>query len=229
MADRYPYDRDRSGRDRDSDPEERRRGVPVDREYGWRGDSRESGWSAAERDDLWPSEPPSARYTGVSYGPYDPPARDYRGSVEFGPQGYGGPYGRERSGAREWSSTEGWRIPGPYAGRGPRGYQRSDERIREELNERLTAHGLIDATDVDCQVVNGEVTLSGFVDSRAAKRAARDLAEDLYGVREVHNQLRVRSHGDDEGVGRTSVLGLTESQTQSTHRPAETGRPRTRT
>jgi hypothetical protein len=135
-------------------------------------------------------------------------------------------------GAREWSSVEGWRIPGPHTGRGPRGYQRSDERIREELNERLTAHGLIDATDVECRVVNGEVSLSGFIDSRAAKRAAADLAEDIYGVRQVHNELRVRSHAADEGVGRTSVLGLTESQMQSTHSPAaapaDHRRPRTR-
>jgi hypothetical protein len=148
-------------------------------------------------------------------------------------QSYGGPYGRERYGAREWSSTEGWRVPGPHVGRGPRGYQRPDDRIREELNDRLTAHGLIDATDIECRVVNGEVTLTGYVDSRAAKRAAEDVADDLYGVREVHNQLRVRSNAVDEtGVGRTSVLGLTETQTQTTHPPAgttaEPGRPRTR-
>ena len=141
-------------------------------------------------------------------------------------------YSSDRPGAREWSSAEGWRVPGPHAGRGPRGYQRSDERIREELNERLTAHGLIDATDVECRVVNGEVTLSGFIDSRAAKRAAADLAEDIYGVRQVQNELRVRSHAADEGVGRTSVLGLTESQMQSTYSsaaaPADQRRPRTR-
>jgi hypothetical protein len=123
-------------------------------------------------------------------------------------------------------------VPGPHSGRGPRGYQRADERIRDEVNERLTAHGLIDATEVECRVVNGEVTLTGFVDSRAAKRAAADLAEDIYGVREVHNELRVRSHAGDGGVGRTSVLGLTESQMQTTHPSAapaaERGRPRTR-
>jgi hypothetical protein len=124
-------------------------------------------------------------------------------------------------------------VPGPHAGRGPRAYQRSDDRIHDEVNERLTAHGLIDASDVDCRVVNGEVTLTGFVDSRAAKRAAEDLAEDIYGVREVHNQIRVRSHADEGGVGRTSVLGLTEAQLENTHSsgapPTEPGRPRTRT
>ena len=110
---------------------------------------------------------------------------------------------------REWSSTEGWRVPGPHAGRGPKGYQRTDERIRDEINERLTAHGLIDATDVECRVMNGEVMLTGFVDSRTAKRAAEELAEHVYGVRDVHNELRVRPATHDEGVGRTGVLGLT--------------------
>jgi hypothetical protein len=83
------------------------------------------------------------------------------------------------------------------------------------LSDRLTAHGLIDASDVEVRIQGAEVTLVGFVDSRAAKRAAEDLAEDVPGVREVHNQLRVRSHAEGEGVGRTSVLGLTERETQT--------------
>jgi hypothetical protein len=138
-----------------------------------------------------------------------------RGSQEFGPEGYGSPsYTTSRS-RREWQSTERWRVPGPHVGRGPKGYQRSEERIREEVNDRLTAHGLVDATDVEVRVQNGEITLTGFVDSREAKRAAEDCAEDVSGVREVHNHLRIRSHADDTGVGRTSVLGLTEHETQN--------------
>ena len=140
-----------------------------------------------------------------------------RGAQEFGPEGYGSTRSAASAGtyAREWRSTETWRVPGPYVGRGPKGYQRSDERIREELSDRLTAHGLIDASDVELRVQGGEVTLTGFVDSREAKRAAEDVAEDVQGVREVHNLLRVRSHAGDTGVGRTSVLGLTERETQT--------------
>lgn len=111
-------------------------------------------------------------------------------NLEFGREGYGGPYGRERYGAREWSSTEGWRVPGPRIGSAG-GKEPSDERICKELHERLTAHTR-NAHDIDCQVVNGEVTLTGFVNDRAAKRAAEDVAEDTYGVRQVHNQLHVR-------------------------------------
>lgn len=203
-----------------------------DGEYGWRGEPREyGGRPMTDRDYGWRAEPPAPPFTRTRHAADDRPVND-AGDVDFARQGYGGPYGRERYGAREWSSSEGWRVPGPYAGRGPRGYQRTDQRIEEDLHERLTAHGLIDATDVECRVASGEVTLTGFVNSREARRAAEDLAEDTYGVRQVNNQLRVRSHAGDEGVGRTSVLGLTESQVQNRHSPADspTGpeRPRTR-
>jgi hypothetical protein len=150
-----------------------------------------------------------------------------RGYMEYGRQGYGGPFGAERHGAREWASSERWRVPGPHSGRGPRGYQRSDGRILEELNDRLTAHGLIDATDIDTRVEHCEITLEGFVDSREAKRAAEDLAEDIPGVTDVHNRLRLRSNVRGEGVGQSSVLGLTEARIQRHSKlPATAGGPR---
>ena len=83
-------------------------------------------------------------------------------------------------------------VPGPFVGFGPRGYQRSDDRICEELHDRLTAHGFIDATDIKCAVQNGEVTLNGFVHSRRTKRAAEDVADGILGVRDVHNNLRIQ-------------------------------------
>lgn len=80
---------------------------------------------------------------------------------------------------------------GPHAGKGPQNYRRSDERIHEDVCERLTMHGQIDATNIDVKVNNGEVTLSGSVDNRQAKRLAEDAIEDVPGVRDINNQLRV--------------------------------------
>jgi hypothetical protein len=80
-----------------------------------------------------------------------------------------------------------------HAGRGPKGYRRSDERIEEEINERLTRHPGIDATDIEVMVKSGEVRLSGTVDSRQTKRLAQDLAADVYGVSNVQNLLRTSS------------------------------------
>ncbi len=83
-------------------------------------------------------------------------------------------------------------------GRAPRGYQRSDERIKEDLCDRLM-HSWIDAEDVMIDVRGGEVTLSGTVEDRASKRAIEDFADDVLGVKDVHNQIRVRPRELDRG------------------------------
>ena len=80
---------------------------------------------------------------------------------------------------------------GPHAGRGPKGYRRKDERISEDICEALTRHPRIDASEIDVRVENCEVTLTGTVDSREAKRMAEDVAEECSGVDNVINQLRV--------------------------------------
>jgi osmotically-inducible protein OsmY len=82
---------------------------------------------------------------------------------------------------------------GIYAGRGPRGYRRSDERIREDVNERLTDDWRVDASDVEVSVDNGVVTLAGRVGSRKEKWRAEDVVESVSGVTDVRNQLRVGS------------------------------------
>ena len=84
-----------------------------------------------------------------------------------------------------------WRTGGNLAGRGPRGYRRSDERIMEDVCDRLTDAPDVDASDIEVNVTNGEVTLGGSVGDRRQKRRSEDLIENLSGVREVHNNLRV--------------------------------------
>ena len=76
-------------------------------------------------------------------------------------------------------------------GRGPRGYQRADERIREDVCERLTDDEHIDASDIEVTVANCEVTLSGTLRSRNAKRRSEHIAELVRGVKDVHNLIRV--------------------------------------
>jgi osmotically-inducible protein OsmY len=79
-----------------------------------------------------------------------------------------------------------------FRGRGPKNYQRTDERIREDVCERLTYDERVDATDIDVDVREGVVRLSGTVDDRYAKRLAEDVAESVRGIRDVENQIRVR-------------------------------------
>ncbi|HBY99442.1 MAG TPA: hypothetical protein DEP84_36805 [Chloroflexi bacterium] len=103
-----------------------------------------------------------------------------------------------------------WNIPGPYTGVGPQGYQRSDERIHEDVCERLTHHGQIDASNIQVNVDSGEVTLEGTVDSRQAKRAAEDMADSVMGVRNVHNRLRVSQGQEDQQGLRENLEDLGE-------------------
>ena len=79
-----------------------------------------------------------------------------------------------------------------YSGRGPKDYQRSDERIREDANDALTRDPEIDASDIQVSVSNGEITLKGEVEDRRGKRRAEDCVEQLPGVRDVHNELHAR-------------------------------------
>jgi hypothetical protein len=82
-----------------------------------------------------------------------------------------------------------------HRGKGPKGYTRSDSRIQEDVSDRLSDDGALDASDIEVSVANGEVLLSGFVDSRWAKRRAEDCAEDVSGVTHVQNNIRVRTSG----------------------------------
>ena len=81
-----------------------------------------------------------------------------------------------------------------HRGRGPKNYQRSDDRIREDVNERLMDDAMVDASDIEVSVQNREVTLTGTVRSREEKRRAEDVAESVPGVAHVQNSLRVGQH-----------------------------------
>lgn len=97
---------------------------------------------------------------------------------------------------------------GRYTGVGPRGYQRSDERIAEDVNDRLTWHGDIDATNIQVKAEEGVVTLTGEVNSRREKRMAEDTAESVPGVWDVDNQLRVRHGNRNESGMRNNQIRL---------------------
>jgi osmotically-inducible protein OsmY len=82
--------------------------------------------------------------------------------------------------------------PGPYKGVGPRGWRRQDERIHDDVAERLARDINVNASDIEVAVTEGDVILQGSVDTRAQRRRAEDLAWSVDGVRDVQNRLRVR-------------------------------------
>jgi osmotically-inducible protein OsmY len=81
--------------------------------------------------------------------------------------------------------------------------QRSDDRIREDVCERLTEDPHIDASDIEVAVEGGEVTLIGSIKSRTVKHYVEDLVERVSGVRHVQNNLRIQQRaGVLMGAGR---------------------------
>src|SRR5690606_797364 len=118
---------------------------------------------------------------------------------------YGGP-GRQRS----------------YAGVGPRNYSRSDERITEDLCERLTHDADIDASDIEVQVAGGTATLEGTVSQRWMKHRAEDLADGCSGVRNVENRIRVQSAQPGYDGGEYAGAGSDWSTSSGRASPAST-------
>lgn len=104
----------------------------------------------------------------------------------------------------------------PFRGRGPRGYRRSDERIKEDVHDRLTDHPYLDAYEIVVAVADGDVTLAGTVGSRYEKRLAEDLSATVSGVNNVQNNLRAREAGSNA----VSTTGDNPAATSSSARSA---------
>lgn len=94
---------------------------------------------------------------------------------------------------QSWSDPGSWYGEGRYRGVGPKGYVRSDERIRELVCEELMDDPWVDASGIEVVVKDGEVTLSGTVNDRDAKRWAEEAAGHVGGTKHVQNNLRVGS------------------------------------
>ena len=140
---------------------------------------------------------------GYSYRDGDRPSfergmHDYDRGYDRRPSGGSAHEEREgRTGYRQHQSglggAQGLQMPrGSHRGKGPKGFSMSDDRVRERVCEALHEDHDIDASDIDVSVSNGEVTLMGTVDDRQTKRLAEDCVLQCAGVRDVHNQLRVR-------------------------------------
>lgn len=121
--------------------------------------------------------------------------------------GYGSAYGGGMGSYSGGFSHGNEREEGRHAGRGPKNWRRSDDRIREDINERLTEHPHIDASEIEVQVKEGEVTLTGTVEDRRYKRMVEDLVEGVSGVKEVHNQLRTSSGSQSQGGEMAKTAG----------------------
>lgn len=156
-----------------------------DRRFQWR-DERWHDDDARWRDRQHRAQAPDAG-SGFGYGYQQ---RDERSAMPSRQSGYD--YGRYGGsfGARE-PLREAWNPD-----RGPKGYTRSDERIREDICERLHHEPYIDVREVGVQVRDGTVTLEGTVPRRVMKHRIEDICEACSGVREIDDRISVERVGD---------------------------------
>lgn len=171
--------------------------------------------SRASRSEFGPADWRDNRQRGLQ-GNYGETGRHFGFDRSSGdPRGYGEPSRYPRQ-AGEQGMTRGMYPGGPRGGeeeswgqqlrgagqqvartvkrafRGPKGYKRSDERIREDVSDRFAQQDELDPSDIEISVSDGEVTLSGTVNSRHEKFQAEEIADSVQGVNDVHNRLRVR-------------------------------------
>lgn len=135
-----------------------------------------------------------------------------------GTRGYGSEFGRSTSefgGGSGYGEFQRESTRGRFTGRGPKGYVRSDERIKEDVSDRLEQHGEIDASEIEVQVSHGEVTLEGTVEDRRTKRLAEDIIETCPGVKQVHNRIRVQGNGSERAKSSQSGVGGSSSRTHT--------------
>jgi osmotically-inducible protein OsmY len=175
----------------------------------------------------------------------------YRANENFGGSNYGNVSQRDRDNDRNWLDRASDEVSSwfgdedaerrrerdrqmSHRGKGPKSYTRSDDRIKEDINDKLSDDPFIDASDIDVSVSNGEVTLTGTVDHRSTKRRAEDLAEAVSGVKNVENRIRVGSTASMVGSSGSSGMsgttsGSTTGSTDSTTTSAVPGSDRSRT
>lgn len=216
---RRTSDRDIAGDYRPTGPDEPGPRTSDGRDYGYEG-GRGGGYSGArfprmgreswitqdlgyqgdyaERD--FDGRADTYRYADSGFYPSDHPS--YRGGYARTRFDDDQRRFRDRAGhdTAPWSGAEALDQGGVgvnHRGKGPRGYRRSDERITEDVHERLSEDPALDASDIEVSVSGGEVTLDGHVSSRWAKRRAEDCVESVSGIVHVQNNLRVRENGSD--------------------------------
>jgi hypothetical protein len=142
---------------------------------------------------------------------------DYDYERHAGARGSSGTrYGEYGSGQSRRGERPGGGVMQRMFKRGPKGYQRSDERLREDISERLMQADNVDSSEVTVNVVAGKVTLDGTVPNRYMKHAIEDLVDECPGVQDIENRIRVDSNFGQSMTGSTSSQSSTAGQSSGT-------------
>lgn len=214
---------------------------PMDRHgYGggrgdggdWRGRDYDQPWDTgrgalvrdgyARQDYGYRQQPEAAEYGGRGYDSN----RTYAGEQPLNYARGGrvdehrqGTYSR-LSGGGFGSTSDGQKRRYP---KGPKGYTRSDERIKEDVCDCISRADELDSSDIEVTVTKGEVTLAGTVPDRQMKFFAEQLCENVSAVTDVTNNLRVKRQDDAQRSARAGN-GSTGSDADASTRRAPTAK-----
>lgn len=72
-----------------------------------------------------------------------------------------------------------------------------DERLAEQVRDRLAQHEMIDPSRIEVHVIGGEVRLIGTAENRYIRHRAEELAREIEGVTEVLNKIAVQPTDDE--------------------------------
>ena len=150
--------------------------------------------------------------SGAAYGAYGA----YGGQGAYGAQGMHGMQGAHSGSGMDMRNRQ-----------GPKGYSRTDERIREDVCERLCMAHQLEVEDVSVQVKDGRVELQGNVPQRWMKHAVEDVVEQCFGVHDVENRIRTQSqtsqHSQGDSQRGASASQRSPGQTTTTSTSSATG------
>ena len=164
-------------------------------------------------------QPQGQRY-GQPYGPQYDQRYGQQYSPRYGQQFRQQPYGSDRYSGSGYPDARARRFT-----TGPKGYQRSDERLKEDISERLMESHYIDSSDVSVEVRGARVVLEGTVPGRHMKHAIEDLVDACPGVQDIDNRVRVANpmmrqgqsgqsqglSGSGSGIGGSGSTGVAGS------------------
>lgn len=158
-------------------------------------------------------------------------------------QGSGGDYGRAMGGQaranwpqrHDYSSTYGNSPSSNYGSggglsgakrQGPKGYTRSDDRLKDDVCDRLMQHHELDISAISIEVQDGKVTLEGSVPDRWMKHHIEDVVDGCNCVKDVENRIRI-SRDEMGSEGRSSFSSGASSSASSPGLSASGGSPST--
>ncbi|SRR5579884_2749254 len=84
-----------------------------------------------------------------------------------------------------------WAVEEEGAFRGKGSARPADDQVKTAIEQILTDDPWLDASGIGVSVQNGIAQLHGTVASREAKRRAEALTDQVRGVRDVQNELRI--------------------------------------